>query len=105
MFSIQYKKYNNIVKILIIYLIDFEIKKRVINIFSSFNICVFYIIAQSIIKKLKNIKTNKIRTRDIRLNDININSLIFYDNYNFIEHKFIERLKSRKTQRNIIITI
>ena len=105
LFSIQHKKYNDIVKILIIYLIDFEVKKRVINILSSLNIYVFYIIAQSIIKKLKNIEANKIYICNICLNDIDINSLIFYDNYNFIKHKFIEQLKSRKTQRNIITAI
>ena len=105
LFSIQHKKCNNIIKILTIYLIDFEIKKRVIDILSFFNIYVFYITTQNIIKKLKNIEANKIRTRDIRFNDININSLTFYDNYNFVKHKSIERLKSRKTQRNIIIVI
>ena len=64
-----------------------------------------YIIAQKIIKKLRQINVVEIRTRDFRVRNIVINNIIIYDNYDFVKYKFIERLDSRKTQRNICFTI
>ena len=70
---------------------------------SNFNVCVSYIIAQKMIKKLKQINVVEIRIRDFRVRDIMMNSITIYDNYDFVKHKFIERLNNRKIQRDIII--
>ena len=104
-FFIQRYRCNELAKVLTIYLINSKIKKRVVNILSNFNVCVLYIIAQKIIKKLKQINIVEIRTRGFRVRDIIINNIIIYDNYDFVEHKSIERLNSRKTQRDITIAL
>jgi len=77
----QIKRCNNLSRILAFYLINVEIKKRIINIFSSFNITILYIIVQDIKKRLLNLNTKKIYIKSNFSNTITI-----YSNFNIVKY-------------------
>ncbi len=77
----QIKRCNNLSRILAFYLINVESKKRIINIFSSFNITILYIIVQDIKKRFLNLNTKKIYIKNNFSNTITI-----YSNFNIVEY-------------------
>ena len=101
LFSMQRHRCNGLAKALAIYLMDSGVKKRVVDMLSSLNVCVSYTTAQGMIKELRQIGAAEVRTRGFRVRDMVVNSITTYDNYDFVEHKSTERLGSRKTQRGI----
>jgi hypothetical protein len=77
----QIKRCNNLSRILAFYLINVESKKRIINIFSSFNITILYIIVQDIKIRFLNLNTKKIYIKNNFSNTITI-----YSNFNIVEY-------------------
>ena len=74
-----------------------EIKKRIIDVLFTLNVCVCYNTTQSLNKHLIVLKENEICF------NISEKQTKSYDNFDFVNHKFVEKLESRKTQRDIII--
>ena len=97
LFSMQSSRCSDLIKTLTLYLMNSEVKKRVIDVLFTLNVCVCYSTTQSLSKHLIVLKKN-----EICLN-INEKQAKSYDNFDFVNHKFVERLESRKTQRDIII--
>jgi len=58
----QVKRCNNLPRTLALYLINAKVKKRIIDVLSSFNVIVSYTIAQNIKKRLLSLNVKEIRT-------------------------------------------
>ena len=98
LFFMQNFKCNNLIKTLTLYLMNSKIKKKTIDVLFIFNVCVFYNTTQRLIKHLIVLKKN-----EICFNISNEKQAKFYNNFDFVNHKFVEKLKNRKIQRDIII--
>lgn len=96
LFFMQNLRCNDLIKTLTLYLINSEKKK--IDVLFIFNVCVFYDTTQILNKNLIVLKQN-----EICFDNLKKKQMKFYDNFDFVNHKLIERLKNRKIQRDIII--
>ena len=96
LFSMQSSRCSGLARTLALYLMDSGVKKRVIDVLSTLNVCVCYSTAQSLGKHLAVLGEN-----EVGLNTSSEKQAKSYDNFDFVDHKSAERLGSRKTQRGI----